>query len=405
MPELNELIQEQGEAISYIKHKVSENESKLKELDSLDVEAIKKAIDDAAQIEELKQSLDRLRTADSQIKREKEEIELKNVREYSDAMGKYLRKGTDFDTSKMELKELSVGIDPDGGYLVTPEMSNRVVKRIFETTPMRSLAAIQNISTDALELIIDDNTGISGGWTSEKGTVSETNTPQIGSLRIPTHEQFAEPHATQKLLDDAAINVEQWLADKTADILTRTENTSFITGTGAGQPMGINTYAEWSTPSSSGVSGTYERNALDTISSGSAGAITIDTLIVTKFSLLEEYQANAKWLMSRATAGSLFQQKDGQSRYHLLPDLSKSGDMTMLGKPIVFASDMPAIATDSISIAYGDFARGYQIVDRLGIRVLRDPFTAKPFVKFYTTKRVGGAVVNFDAIKRYKLSA
>ncbi|MBY0406559.1 MAG: phage major capsid protein, partial [Rickettsiales bacterium] len=187
--------------------------------------------------------------------------------QYGKAFRNYLRKGMDAGLEALEVKSLSVGSDSDGGYLVTSSMSSRIVQAIFETSPMRQLAAIETISTDALDLI-DDHTSAVAGWTSEVGAIAETNSPMLAKRNIPTHELYAQPKATQKLVDDAAIDVEAWLSGKIADIFARTQNTAFITGNGVGQPRGILTYA----------AGT-SWGQVQQVNSGTSAQVTSDGLI------------------------------------------------------------------------------------------------------------------------------
>jgi HK97 family phage major capsid protein len=314
--------------------------------------------------------------------------------EHKQAFCHYLRKGADANLQAIEKKALSIGSDPDGGYLVTSTMSQTIVKTVFESSPMRQLAAVETISTDSLELIEDRNSAVAG-WTSETGSVSDTATPQIGKKTIPVHELYAQPKATQKLIDDASINVEAWLADKLADIFSRTENTAFVSGNGVGQPRGILTYT----------AGT-SWGQIQQVISASDGAVTADSLFNLYYALKETYAARASFLMNRAVVKAVRLLKEATTNQYLwAPGLSAGVPDTLLGAPVHQASDMPTAATGSLSIALGDFSAAYQIVDRVGIRTLRDPFTDKPFVKFYTTKRVGGDVVNFDAVKLMKLSA
>jgi len=300
-----------------------------------------------------------------------------------------------------DMKSVSTGNNPDGGYMVRPDQRTDVsVSRIFESSPMRAISQIITTGSNEVELPIDDNESVSGGWVGETTSPTETGTPAVGVLKIPVHEQYAEPRATQKMLDDSFVDIEAWLSRKTNDILTRTENTAFVSGDGSQKPKGFLSYANWTTP------GSYERNKIEQIASGTNGQITADGLRNLQGSLVEAYQPGASFLMKRDgfTAVSLL--KDGQGRYLLNERLLAEGaDIRLLGKPLFFADDMQSIATDSLSVAYGDYGVGYTIVDRMGIRVLRDPFTAKPFIKFYTTKRVGGDVSNYQAIKTLKLAA
>lgn len=313
--------------------------------------------------------------------------------EYSKAFRNYLRKGMDAGLEQISTKALSVGSDADGGYLVTPHMSQTIVKSVFETSPLRQIASVETISSDALELI-DDHDQASAGWTSETGSITETSTPQIAKRNIPTHELYAQPKATQKLVDDAAIDIEAWLSDKIADIFARKENTAFIAGDGVGQPRGILTYA----------AGT-SWNQIEQVNSGSSGAVTADGVINLFYALKDAYSRNATFLMNRTTVQAVRLLKEATTNQYLWqPGLAAGAPDTLMGVPVMMASDMPIAAANSLSIAVGDFRAAYQIVDRLGVRILRDPFTEKPFVKFYATKRTGGDVINFEALKLMKLA-
>jgi HK97 family phage major capsid protein len=314
--------------------------------------------------------------------------------EYGKAFRNYLRKGLDAGLEMLQTKTLSVGSDPDGGYLVTPTMSTKIVQSIFETSPLRQLASIETISSDALELI-DDHDQAAAGWTSETGAVSETASPTLAKRSIPTHELYAQPKATQKLIDDAAVDVESWLADKIADIFSRKENTSFISGNGVGQPRGILTYPAGTT-----------WNKIEQINSGTNGVVTADGLINLFYALKDAYNKRANFIMNRTVVQAVRLLKEATTNQYLWqPGLAAGAPDTLMGVPVMMASDMPTAATGSLSVAVGDFKAGYQIVDRRGVRILRDPFTEKPFVKFYATKRVGGDVINSEAIKLMKLSA
>lgn len=311
---------------------------------------------------------------------------------YKSAFQTYMRKG-DQALSSDEIKALSVGTDPDGGYVVNPDLSGRIVMKVFETSPMRAYASVQVISTDALEGLFDLNEA-SSGWVGETDTRTETNTPALGKWRIPTHELYAKPTATQKLLDDAEINMEAWLASKVAEKFARDEATAFVTGSGINRPRGFLTYASGTT-----LPGTIER--FDTGVNGAFAAAPNggDVLINALYGLKAQYRANATWFMNRATTTLVRKLKDQDGAYLWSPGIAAGQPATLLGYPVAAFEDMPSPATDSLSIAVGDMREAYQIVDRIGIRTLRDPFSSKPYVEFYTTKRVGGDVVNFEAIK------
>jgi len=200
------------------------------------------------------------------------------------------------------------------------------------------------------------------------------------------------------MLDDAGFDIESWLTKKVTEKLSRVENTAFVSGTGVNSPKGVLGYTKWTT------NGTYERNKIEQVISGTDGEFTADGLIDTQNALKEDYQGNASWLIKRASFGSIIKLKNGQGEYLINPFLlAQGGDKVLLGKPVVFANDVAAVATDALCAVYGDFKQGYTIVDRFGFRVIRDEFTSKPYVKFYTTKRVGGACTNYEALKINKL--
>lgn len=315
----------------------------------------------------------------------------------ADAM-KFLRKG-------VVSNEMSVDSDPDGGYLVSPDTSGRVIDLVYETSPMRQLASSITISTDSYGGLLDLDEAAFGGWVGERQTRTETGTPQLGKWEIRVHEMYAEPHATQRLLDDASVNVEAWLAMKVADKFARIENAAFVNGDGAGKPRGFLTYTVGSAKTSKANFG----KQLEGLASGAASSLgstdqaATDKLIDTVFLLKPRYRAGANWVMNRKTLATIRKLKDGDNNYIWQPDFTQQQGGNVLGYSIVEAEDMPDIGAGNIPIAFGNFATGYLIVDRAGIRVLRDPYTAKPYVKFYTTKRVGGDVVDFDAIKLFKI--
>jgi len=309
------------------------------------------------------------------------------------AVNKYLRRGENA-LSPEEHKLLASDSDPEGGYWVDSELSAMVINKVFETSPMRAVSTIETISGDALE-IPDDVDEADAGWTSERAARSETNTPKIGLRRIPVHELYAMPKATQTLLDDARINVEEWLARKVSDKLARLENAAFINGNDPGKPRGILTYP----------AGTNNPGQVQQVNSGSAAALTADGLRSLFYALKSPYVNDARWLMGRTTVEEISKLKDANNQYLWQPSLEAGEPQTLLGHAIERMEDMPAVAANSLSIAFGDFRQAYTIVDRTGLRVLRDPFSQKPFVLFYATKRTGGDVTNFEAYVLQKTAA
>jgi len=327
-----------------------------------------------------------------------QEFTAENLDEYKKAFEAYIRN----DERKMgadEFKALSVGSDPDGGYTVHPDMSGRVVQKVFESSPMRAFASIQTISTDALEGVYDLDEAASG-WVGETDARPETDTPQIGVWRIPVHELYANPSATQKILDDSEINMEQWLAGKVGEKFARDESTAFTTGNGVAKPRGFLTYPDGST-----LPGTIEQFQTGVNGDFAAAPAGGDVLIDMIYGLKMPYRNNGTWFMNRATTGKTRKLKDSDGAYLWQPGIQAGQPATLLGYPVASFEDMPDPATGSLSIAFGDMRETYQIVDRIGLRTLRDPYSNKPFVQFYTTKRVGGDVVNFEALKLLSFEA
>lgn len=304
-----------------------------------------------------------------------------------------------------EIKALQVGSDPDGGYLVPADMTGRIIAKVFETSPMRAICNVVQISTDALEGIADTNEFSSGGWVSETGTRSETNTAQLGKWRIPVWELYVEPRATQQLLDDAALDIQGWMTAKIADKLARVQNAAFVNADGVNKPRGLTSYTTAATADSSRSWGTLEH-----IATANNGAFPTSNPADKLFDLVgafkDQFLANARWLTTREVMTAVRKFKESTTNgYIWQPGLQQGQPQQLLGYPVTIAQDMPALATDSLSMAFGDFNEAYQIVDRIGIRTLRDPYTAKPYVKFYTTVRVGGGVVNFEAVKFIKFGS
>lgn len=321
-----------------------------------------------------------------------------DVAEYKKAFISYMRKGNESGLEELQTKAMSVGSDPDGGFLVTPAMSAQIITVQNESSPLRQLATVENISTDSLDIMIDRDTTTNGGWTGESSSRSSSATPTLGKRNIPAHEMYAQQVITQKLLDDAAINLEAWIGGKIAERFGLDEATAFISGTGVSKPRGILGYTPAADASFAWGNPSY-------IASGTSGAVTADGLINTMYALKELYASGASWLMRRATEGAVRVLKDGEGNYLWTPGLSAGKPNTLLGSPVYQAADMEAIASSSYSVAFGDWKRAYTIVDRIGTRLLRDQYTSKPNVLFYATKRVGGDVTNFEAYKLLKLAA
>jgi HK97 family phage major capsid protein len=303
-----------------------------------------------------------------------------------------------------ERKAMQAGSDPDGGYLLPESTVGRMVSKVYEQSTMRQLATVQTISTDKLEGIIDNNEA-SAGWVSELGARSDSGTPQVGKYEIQAHEMYAMPKISQKLIDDASLDVEGWLAGKVADKFARVEGTAFCTGTGVGQPQGLFAYPTAATADDTRAWGTFEH-----VKTGTNGGFNATTKSDPLFDLIgafkDQYLQSASWLMRRELRTAIRKLKGATSDLYLWePGLAAGVPDRLLGYPVKIDQYVPALATDSLSLAFGDFKEGYTIVDRIGVRTLRDPYTAKPYVVFYSTKRTGGGAINFEAVKFLKLSA
>ena len=323
--------------------------------------------------------------------------------EYKTAFMRYVTKGVDIDLNALQRKDMSVISDPNGGYLVPTDMSGRIIKRQFDTTPMRQLASVMSISSEAVEMLRDTNEP-DAQWINELGTRTDTDQGAIGRIRIAVHELYAQPKATQKLLDDSIMNVEEWLINRVSDRFSRRENAAFVNGDGVGQPRGFLSYTTAATSDATRSWGVLEHVAtgVDGAFSASNGA---DVLISMMNKLRAGYLPKASWLMPRSVVDAIRKFKEsGTGAYIWQPSLQAGTPATILGYPVILADDMPAISSGSLSAAFGNFEEGYTIVDRIGLQTLRDPYTAAPFVKFRCSKRVGGDVVNFEAIKLLKFA-
>lgn len=316
----------------------------------------------------------------------------KNDLEHKKAFEAYLRNGNDQDLKLLQKHSLSTLIDSDGGFFITRGAIDTVINDIKEQSPMRRICSVTTISTDALD-VIEDIYGASAGWVSENQPRPDTKTPTISKKIIPVYEMYAQPKATQKLIDDANIDIEQWLSKKLIDAFARIENYSFINGDGIGKPKGILKYEDGKSV-----------NQIEQIKSGKNGCITTEGLFNLYYSLNENFATKAKFIMSRAALQACRTLIDPTSMKYLWSPTNESQvTSTLFGCEIIQCADMPALGEMSLPIAFGDFSAGYQIVDRQGISILRDPFTDKPFIKFYATKRVGGGILNGQAIKLLKL--
>lgn len=324
---------------------------------------------------------------------------------YKSAFDKMIRRGEKA-LSADEVKTLSVGSAPDGGYYVEPARADYIITSLRETSDMRSIASVMTITSNSLKIpVARDDIGYE--WVGEQSTRNATTTPQVGELEIPVHELSAMPKVTQNMLDDVAFDVEGWVNDQLAYRFARGENTAFVTGNGTSRPRGITTYTTAATADLSRSFGTLEHVATG-VSGDWAASNKADKLLDLLYRFHPTYRANLTWVMNRLTLGGVRKFKDGQGNYICGPRLQETMGQSPMLTEMIFGysvkefADMPDLAANSLSVACGDFRRGYQIIDKQGMRQLRDVYTDKPRVLLYTTKRVGGAVTDSDAIKFIK---
>ena len=323
--------------------------------------------------------------------------------EASKAFLNWMRKG-EARMSADDVKHMSVGSNDNGGYLVPVDSSGRIAMKVYETSNIRAIAQVDTTTSDAVEGL-NDNDEVSTGWVSETGSRTETDTPELGKYRIEIHEQYAEPRITQKLLDDSALDVGAWLERKLADKFARTENSGFVIGNGIGKPRGITSYSTLATADGSRAWGVLE-HVLSGASADFTGTTPSDKLLDVMMALKAEYRNGARWLTNRAVLLKIRKFKEATTNAYIWqPGLQAGQPALICGFPVTEAEDMPALAADSLSLAFGNFRVGYQIYDRKGISTIRDAVTTKGYVKFYTTKRVGGGVVNSEAIKFIKFNS
>ncbi|MEJ6388093.1 phage major capsid protein [Gymnodinialimonas ulvae] len=316
------------------------------------------------------------------------------------ALKTYLQCGDDDGLRGLELegKAMNTAVNAEGGYLVDPQTSEMIQSVLRSSSSLRSVANVVQVEASSFDVLIDSaDTG--AGWADEVASTGETDTPQIERISIALHELSALPKASQRLLDDSAFDIEGWLAGRIADKFARAEADSFVNGDGSGKPTGMLSHPTVDNDS-------WSWGNLGYVATGTDGDFDAtnasDAIVDLVYSLGAQYRANATFVMNSKTAGAVRKMKDADGRFLWSDGLAAGEPARLMGYPVLIAEDMPDIATDAMAIAFGDFGSGYTIAERPDLRVLRDPFSAKPHVLFYATKRVGGDVTDFGAIKLMK---
>jgi HK97 family phage major capsid protein len=321
--------------------------------------------------------------------------------EHRSAFDAYVRRGEVSSLKGLESKALVAGTDAQGGYLAPDVTEREIGRRLAEVSPIRAIASVQAVTASVYRKPFATE-GFASGWAAETAARTQSATPVLDELAFPAMELYAMPAATQTLLDDAAVDLDSWIAQEVETAFAEQESVAFVTGDGVTRPQGFLTPPKVA-------NGSWSWGNIGYVASGAAGAFAAsnpsDRLLDLVYGLRAGYRRNASFVMNRRTQAAVRKLKDADGRYLWEPPATSAGQATLMGFPVVEAEAMPDIAADAHAIAFGDFRRGYLVVDRIGVRILRDPYTAKPYVLFYTTKRVGGGVQDFDAIKTLRFSA
>ncbi len=309
----------------------------------------------------------------------------------------YLRAGRD-----SELKSMVIGSPTNGGYLVPTELDRKIAEHLLNISPIRAIAQIVQTSTSDYRKLVSLS-GTASGWVSEAAGRPETGEPTFAEIAPPSGDLYANPSASQAMLDDAVFDLETWLAGQIANEFARAEGAAFINGTGIGQPLGFLTSA-----TSAAVDGPRSFGTLQYIPTGNATGFDASPdlhLIDMVMSLKPGHRQNASWVMNSQTIAVVRKLKDGDGAFLWQGGMIDGQPNRLLGYPVVEAADMPNIGANTCPVAFGNFQAGYLLTERMGTRILRDPYTNKPFVNFYATRRVGGQVLDSEAIKLLKIAA
>jgi HK97 family phage major capsid protein len=321
--------------------------------------------------------------------------------EHKAAFEAYVRTGESGNLRALEVKAMSFGSNPDGGYLVPPEIEATIGERLMAISPIRNIAGQRTISSNIYKKPFM-TAGPAVGWVGETDARTQTASPVLDELVYPAMELYAMPAATASLLEDSAVNIDQWIAQEVEQVFAQQEGAAFVNGDGNNKPKGFLAYTTVD-------NGSWSWGNIGYVATGAAGAFAAtspsDELVDLVYAVKAGYRQNGMFVMNRKTQAAIRKFKDSMGQYLWQPPAVAGGKASLMTFPVIEAEDMPDIAANSLSIAFGDFNRGYLVVDRAGVSVLRDPYTAKPYVLFYTTKRVGGGVQDFDAIKVLKFAA
>lgn len=358
----------------------------------------------AGQVETLNGKLSELDELKSALEKELADVKRpgasgsKSVSEHKNAFMQFVRKGKDDGLAELQQKALQTTVEADGGYAVPEELDRSIIELLRDESPMRSVCNQITVSTPDYKRLVNLG-GAGSGWVGETAARPATGTPTLAQISAFMGEIYANPQATQTSLDDMFFDAEGWLSAEVAREFAEQEGLAFLTGDGVNKPKGLLAYAMSTDNDAARAFGTLQK-----VHSGVAGDFTADDLIKLVYTLRKGFRAGASWMMPNTTVFKIRTMKDSEGNYLWRPGLEAGQPSQILGYGITENEDMPEVAADANAIAFGDFRRAYTIVDRIGTRVLRDPYTNKPNVGFYTTKRVGGMLVDSQAVKVLTLS-
>ena len=370
------------------------------------IEKLNEAIGDSISLKEMNERLAALEKKANRLRRGDEKESTPEQIEHREAFQAYFKRGGHEHEQKLgelQQKAMSVGVDADGGYAVPEELDREIEQMLLEVSPMRGICMVKRVGSSDYKKLVNLH-GTASGWVGETASRPGTATSQFAEVVPPIGEIYANPAATQQMLDDAFFNVESFIADEVVLEFAEQEGAAFISGNGTNRPKGFLDETIVATGDDTRAFG-----SLQYFPTGGAGAFAgtdpHGVLIDTVYGIKAGFRGNARWLANRRTLAEIRKMKDGDGNLLWQPGLAQGQPQMLLGYPITEAEDMPDIAANSHALAFGDFMRGYMIVDRFGTRTLRDPYTNKPYIHFYTTKRVGGKIINSDAIKVVKFAA
>jgi len=403
MTELKDILQKQGEAFEQFKQA---NDAMIKaKADGKSVEAfeakLSKINDDLGKIADLKAAVQEL---EKKMNRPGAAGEADPIKaEHKQAFGRFLRKGIEDGLGELQAKAYNITTDADGGFAVPEELDRSILELMRDVSPMRQVCNVIQVGSSEYKKLVNKG-GTSGGWVDEDDARPATNSSQMATLTPFMGEVYAYPQATQQMLDDVFFNAEAFITGECAITFDEMEGAAFTTGDGTKKPKGFLSYTTAATADSSRAFGTLQHVASGAAADWAASNPQ-DKLMDLVYSLKAGFRANARFVMNKGILGEIRKFKATDGNYIWRPGLEAGQPDTLLGYGIAENEDMPAKAANALALAFGDFRRGYTVVDRIGTRILRDPYTNKPFVGFYVTKRVGGFLADSTSIKLFKFAA